>query len=244
MSELSFDLSGRVALVTGGGSGLGAAISATLAAHGAQVVVADRDLALAEAVAADLPGARAVEMEVTDPASVAAAVDTLDRLDIVVNSAGITRLAPAEDLTLEQWQATIGVNLTGSFLVAQAAFPLLKVRGGRIVNLGSQAGTVAIDEHAAYTASKAGVVGLTKGLALEWGQHGITVNAISPTAVMTDMGKMAWAGEKGEAHKAEIPMHRFAEPVEIAAAVLYLVSDGAGMVNGTDHLVDGGYTIR
>jgi NAD(P)-dependent dehydrogenase (short-subunit alcohol dehydrogenase family) len=116
-------------------------------------------------------------------------------------------------------------------------------RGGKIVNLASQAGTVAIDEHVAYCASKFGVIGLTKTLAAEWGRHKITVNSISPTIVLTDLGRKAWAGEKGEAAKKRIPMGRFAYPEEIAAAAVFLASNGADMINGADLLVDGGYTI-
>lgn len=116
--------------------------------------------------------------------------------------------------------------------------------GGRIINLASQAGSVAIEGHVAYCASKFAVIGLTKTLALEWGRHGITVNSISPTVVMTDLGRKAWAGEKGEAMKALIPMGRFAEPEEVAAAAVFLASDAAGMINGADLLVDGGYTVR
>jgi NAD(P)-dependent dehydrogenase (short-subunit alcohol dehydrogenase family) len=116
--------------------------------------------------------------------------------------------------------------------------------GGRIVNLASQAGTVAIEEHVAYCASKFAVVGMTKTLALEWGRHGITVNSISPTVVLTELGKKAWAGEKGERAKAQIPTGRFAEPEEVAAAAVFLASDAAAMINGADLLVDGGYTVR
>jgi NAD(P)-dependent dehydrogenase (short-subunit alcohol dehydrogenase family) len=116
-------------------------------------------------------------------------------------------------------------------------------RGGRIVNLASQAGTVAIEEHVAYCASKFGVIGLSKTLAAEWGRHGITVNTISPTIVLTELGKSAWAGEKGEAAKKRIPTGRFAFPNEIAAAAVFLASDAAAMINGADLLVDGGYTI-
>ena len=117
-------------------------------------------------------------------------------------------------------------------------------RGGRIVNLASQAGTVAIEGHVAYCASKFGVIGLTRTLALEWGRHGITVNSISPTVVLTDLGRSAWSGAKGDALKAQIPTGRFAEPEEIAAAAVFLASAEAAMVNGADLVVDGGYTIR
>jgi NAD(P)-dependent dehydrogenase (short-subunit alcohol dehydrogenase family) len=110
--------------------------------------------------------------------------------------------------------------------------------------LASQAASVALTDHVAYCASKFGVLGVTKVLASEWGNRGITVNSVSPTVVLTDLGRKAWAGEKGDALKKMIPAGRFAEPDEVAAAVLFLASDGADMVNGADLIVDGGYTIR
>ena len=129
--------------------------------------------------------------------------------------------------------------------MAQAVGRLMIAQGsGRIINLASQAGSVAIEEHVAYCASKFAVIGMTKTLALEWGRHGITVNSISPTVVMTELGKTAWAGAKGEAAKERIPVGRFAEPEEVAAAAVFLASDAAAMINGADLLVDGGYTVR
>ncbi len=116
--------------------------------------------------------------------------------------------------------------------------------GGKIVNMASQAGSVAIEGHVAYCASKFAVIGMTKTLALEWGRHGICVNSVSPTVVMTELGRKAWEGAKGEAMKTQIPSGRFAEPEEIAAAVVFLASPGADMINGADLLVDGGYTVR
>ena len=148
-------------------------------------------------------------------------------IDIAVNSAGIVALAPAEDLGLDAWDKTIAINLRGTFLVSQAVGRLMIAagRGGRIINLASQAGTVAIEEHAAYCASKFGVIGLSKTLAAEWGRHKITVNTISPTIVLTDLGRKAWSGEKGEAAKKRIPSGRFAYPEEIAAAAVFLASE-------------------
>lgn len=248
--DYAFSLTGKVAIVTGGGSGIGAAIAAAYAAKGARVAVVDMNLDAAQAVAAGLPGAAAFACNVTDAAqgvaTVAAVEASLGGPDILVNSAGIAILAPAEDLTAEAWDRTIAVNLTGSFLMAQAVGRAMIAggKGGRIINLASQAATVAIDQHTAYVASKFGVIGLTKSLALEWGRHGITVNSISPTVVMTDLGRRAWDNPKGEALKAQIPSGRFAEPEEIAAAAVFLASDAAAMINGADLLVDGGYTVR
>jgi NAD(P)-dependent dehydrogenase (short-subunit alcohol dehydrogenase family) len=121
---------------------------------------------------------------------------------------------------------------------------MLEQRSGKIISLASQAATVALSGHAAYCASKFGLVGLTKVLAAEWAGRGVTANTISPTVVLTDLGRQAWTGEKGERLKAQIPTGRFAYPGEIAAAAVYLASPAADMVNGADLLVDGGYTIQ
>lgn len=244
-----FSLAGKVAAVTGAASGIGAAIAEAFAAKGARVALLDMNEAAA-ARAAALPDAVAFACNVTDAASIDAAVagvtGRFGGIDILVNSAGIVDLAPAADLTDAAWNRTIAVNLTGSFLVARAVGRAMIAagKGGRIVNLASQAGSVAIDDHVAYCASKFGVIGLTKTLALEWGRYGITVNSISPTVVLTDLGRKAWDGPKGEAMKAQIPSGRFAEPEEIAAAAVFLASSEAAMINGADLLVDGGYTVK
>jgi D-threitol dehydrogenase (NAD+) len=192
---------------------------------------------------------RAFACDVSDPASVALAVagviEAFSRIDILVNSAGVVALAPAEELSLDAWNRTIRVNLTGTFLMAQAVGQHMLAAGrGKIINLASQAGTVALDQHAAYCASKFGVIGLTKVLASEWAGRGVTVNSISPTVVLTELGKKAWDGPKGDALKAQIPTGRFAYPREIAAAAVFLASNSADMINGADLLIDGGYTIR
>lgn len=249
-ARFDFSLSGKLAVVTGAASGIGAAIAEGFAAKGARVAALDMNLEAAQARAAGLPGARAFACDVTDPASIARAVAEVRAemagIDILVNSAGIVDLAPAEEISDHAWTRTIEVNLTGSFLMAREVGRAMIAagRGGRIINLASQAGSVAIDGHVAYCASKFGIIGVTKTLALEWGRHGITVNSISPTVVLTDLGRKAWDGPKGEAMKAQIPAGRFAEPHEIAAAAVFLASDEAAMINGADLLVDGGYTVK
>ncbi len=248
--DFDFPLSGRTAIVTGGASGIGAAIAGAFAAKGVRVAVVDLNIDAARARAESLGGgALAVQCNVADAESVATAVQAahkgLGRIDILVNSAGIVDLAPAETIGPKGWTRTIDINLTGTFLVAQAVGRvMIAQRRGRIINLASQAGTVAIDEHVAYCASKFGVIGMTKVMALEWGKYGITVNTISPTVVLTDLGKAAWAGAKGDAMIGQIPAGRFAEPCEIAAAAVFLASDAAGMFNGADLIIDGGYTIK
>jgi NAD(P)-dependent dehydrogenase (short-subunit alcohol dehydrogenase family) len=248
---LDFSLADKAAIVTGAASGIGAAIAEAFAAKGARVALLDMNFDAASIKADHLGnGAKAFVCDVTDSNSINAAVaavnDSFGSIDILVNSAGIVDLAPAGELSQTAWQRTLDVNLTGSFLIAQAVGNAMikAARGGRIINLASQAGSVAIDGHVAYCASKFGIVGVTKTLALEWGKHGITVNCISPTVVLTELGRKAWDGPKGDAMKAQIPSGRFAEPEEIAAAAVFLASDAAAMINGADLLVDGGYTVK
>ena len=241
--DLSFSLDGKVTVITGGASGIGAAIASAYAAKGAKVVILDLT------VPSEPGHVAAFACDVTDQESVVAAVDQVmqlhGRIDVLVNSAGVVHLAPAEELSLSAWNATLAVNLTGAFLVSQTVGRImLEQRHGKVINLASQAASVALLAHAAYCASKFGLVGLTKVLASEWAGRGVTANTISPTVVLTDLGRKAWEGPKGDRLKEEIPTGRFAYPEEIAAAAVFLASDAADMINGADLLVDGGYTIR
>lgn len=248
--DLGFGLDGLVAVVTGAGSGIGAAIATAFAAKGATIAIVDLDPDAARrqaeaigddsaAYTCDVSSAQAVAD------TVAAVIETFGRIDILVNSAGLVRLAPAEELTPSAWDTTIAVNLTGSFLMAQAVGKHMLTAGrGKIINLASQAASVALTDHVAYCASKFGVVGMTKVLASEWAGRGVNVNSISPTVVLTELGRKAWAGAKGDALKELIPTGRFALPEEIAASAVFLASGAADMINGVDLLVDGGYTIR
>lgn len=251
--DLDFSLQDKVAVVTGGASGIGLAIVDAFVAKGATTVTAD--LAV-PGTGGDQPsgigsqdGRSALACDVTDPESVDRLVSEVERrygrIDILVNSAGLASLDPADQLSLEQWDLTLAVNLTGAFVVAQRVGRLMLAQGrGTIISLASQAASVALPGHVAYCASKAGLVGMTKVLALEWAGRGVTVNTISPTVVLTPLGREAWDNPKGEALKAQIPTGRFALPEEIAAAAVYLASDAARMVNGADLVVDGGYTIH
>lgn len=251
--DLDFSLQDKVAVVTGGASGIGLAIVDAFVAKGATTVTAD--LAV-PGTGGDQPsgigsqdGRSALACDVTDPESVDRLVSEVERrygrIDILVNSAGLASLDPADQLSLEQWDLTLAVNLTGAFVVAQRVGRLMLAQGrGTIISLASQAASVALPGHVAYCASKAGLVGMTKVLALEWAGRGVTVNTISPTVVLTPLGREAWDNPKGEALKAQIPTGRFALPQEIAAAAVYLASDAARMVNGADLVVDGGYTIH
>jgi NAD(P)-dependent dehydrogenase (short-subunit alcohol dehydrogenase family) len=248
--DLDFRLDGNVALVTGGASGIGAAIASAFALKGARIAVADLDesgaVAAARSVATESRGYRCdVSDSVSVRRTVDAVVDAFGQIDILVNSAGIVMLAPAEELPLQAWDSTINVNLKGTFLMCQSVGTrMLAAGGGTIINMASQAATVALDQHVAYCASKFGVVGLSKVLAAEWGGRGVRVNTISPTVVLTELGHKAWDGPRGEALKKLIPSGRFAYPDEIAAAAVFLASDAAEMINGADLLIDGGYTIK
>lgn len=248
--DLNFPLTGKVALVTGAASGIGAAVVEAFISKGAKVAVLDINAEQARAKADALGDqAKSFVCDVSDPASVKAAVanaiETFGKIDIAVNSAGVVFLAPAEELSLSDWDRTIAINLKGSFLVTQEVGRAMIAagKGGKIINLASQAGSVAIEEHVAYCASKFGVIGMTKTFAAEWGKYGITANTISPTIVLTELGKKAWEGEKGENAKKRIPTGRFAYPEEIAAAAVFLASGAADMINGADLVVDGGYTV-
>lgn len=246
----SFSLAAKFAVVTGGGSGIGAAIATAYAASGARVAILDLSVDAARETAARIGDrALAIQCDVTDRDSVAAAVSSahaaFGRLDVLVNSAGIAMLAPAETLTSHAWDLTLAVNLTGAFTVCQAVGRIMLAQGsGKVINIASQAASVALTDHVAYCASKFGLVGLTKVLASEWAGRGVTANTISPTVVLTELGRKAWAGEKGEALLTQIPTGRFAYPEEIAAAAVFLASGASDMINGADLPVDGGYTIR
>ncbi len=246
-----FDFTGKVALVTGGASGIGLAVAQAFAGRGTRLILLDRDPRV-EAVAESMGGQGnhlGLVVDVTDDAVLTAAVDrvvaTCGRIDILVNNAGFARLAPAEDVTMEDWDAHIALNLRAPFLMSRQVGRVMLAQGsGRIVNIASQAGIVALPHHVAYSAAKAAIINMSKILALEWGPRGITVNAISPTIVETELGRRVWAGEPGEAMKLRIPTRRFAQPEEIALAALYLASGAAGMVNGENLVIDGGFTIQ
>jgi D-threitol dehydrogenase (NAD+) len=243
-----FSLANKVAVVTGGASGIGAAIVDAYAVKGATVVVLDKDVDSAQRKVGD-GAAAAFGCDVTSEQSVVDAVSAVKaqfgRIDILVNSAGVGVMGPAEELAVDSWDLTMAVNLRGAFLVIQQVGRIMLAQGsGTVISLASQAATVALPGHLAYCASKSGLVGLTRVLALEWAGRGVTANTISPTVVMTPLAKQVWDNPEGEALKAQIPTGRFALPEEIAAVAVFLASDAAKMINGADLLVDGGFTIR
>ena len=252
-----FDLSGRVALVTGAGRGIGREVARTLASAGADVAcVGSRLEAVAEA-AADVtaPGRRAVPLvaDVSDrpqvDEAVAGALKALGRIDILVNSAGIARHADADTMTDEAWQRVIDVNLNGTWWFCRAVGRHMLERGsGAIVNIASMSGSIVNwpQAQAAYNASKAAVIHLTKSLASEWAARGVRVNCVSPGYIGTAMTEAGFRDHPdwGKVWLEMTPMGRMGTPVDVANAVWYLASDAAAFATGTDLIVDGGYTVR
>lgn len=244
-----FDLTGRVALVTGGGGGLGREIGRGLADFGARIVLADLDVTLARQAAAEIEGATADAVDVTDPASAGTLVErvsgALGRIDILVNAAGIFRLAPALEMSLADWEAVLRVNLTGTFVMTRAVAPLMLTRGrGNVVNITSVSSVVANPEYAAYAASKGGTMQLTRVLGIEWCRQGIAVNAIAPA--FTDTALTRGYLERPGAHErvvSKIPMGRLAEARDIVGAAVFLASDAAAFMVGQTIFVDGGRTL-
>jgi 3-oxoacyl-[acyl-carrier protein] reductase len=251
---IAIDLSGRLALVTGAGRGIGAAIAMRLAEAGATVVITDVDGAAAEAAAEAVRAAggaaHPVVLDVTD----AAAVDSVMRavraehgdLSILVNNAGILRNAPFAGLTIADWDAVIATHLGGTMLCTQAALPALTGTGGSVVNISSGAVRGSNRGHAGYSAAKAAIVGLTRTLAIELGPLGVRVNAVAPGATESEMTRRT-AAELGidfatyvEEQSARIPLRRIGQPIEIANVVCFLVSDLSSYITGETVFVAGG----
>ena len=244
--DIRFD--GRTAIVTGAGSGIGAAIARELAGAGATVMVADLDAAQAGAVAKEIGDtAFAHACDVTDPAAVermvATAGERTGALHLLVNNAGIGGpLEPVGAYPLDGWRRVIDVNLNGVFYGHRYAIPAMeRAGGGAIVNIASILGTVGFAHAAAYTAAKHGVIGLTKVAAMEYSAKGIRVNAVCPAFIDTPLLDNLPAGAR-DGLVAAHPIGRLGRPEEVAALTLFLLSDRAGFVTGSCHLVDGAYT--
>jgi NAD(P)-dependent dehydrogenase (short-subunit alcohol dehydrogenase family) len=250
-----FDLDGRTALVTGASRGLGQAIALAFANAGADVALGVREPATAAHLVAQIEAmgrrAVAVRMDVLDLGQITAAVDEvverLGRLDILINNAGASPEDPAELVTEANFDLTMGVNVKGTFFASQAAGRVMIRQGfGRIISLSSQAGFVALPTESVYCMSKAAIAHLTRCLAVEWGSHGITVNAVAPTFIRTPGTAAALADPAFEAEVMDriAGLHRIGEPVEVAGAVVFLASPAASLITGHTLLIDGGWTAR
>ncbi len=247
-----FSLAGRRALVTGASKGIGAEICAVFAEAGADIVAVARDAGgLAEvARAVEAKGRRCLTIaaDLADGDQTRAAADRAlaewGTIDILVNNAAVALIEPALTASVADWDLTMAVNIRAPFILSQALAPaMIAQRWGKIINISSQTGVIAIDDHAAYATSKGGLNALTKSLCAEWARHNVQVNAICPTVVMTPMGKRAWGPpEKSGPMLAATPARRFGETVEIADMALYLAAPASGLVNGAIMMIEGGYT--
>ncbi len=251
----SFDLSGQVALVTGAARGLGRAISLALANAGAKVALGLRDLSrpgdIAETIEAMGWDALPLQMDTAHLDQIHRAIEQVveqfGRIDILVNNAGIAPGNLAENVTEDDFDRTLAVNLKGTFFACQyAARHMIRQRSGSIVNMSSQAGFAALPSESVYCMTKAGIAHLTKCLAVEWGQYGIRVNAVAPTFIRTPGTESALSDPQFEAEVIEriAGLHRIGEPVEVAGAVVFLASPAASLITGHTILIDGGWTAR
>jgi len=246
-------LSERVALVTGGGRGIGRVLALALADAGADVAVADIDQPSAQNVAAEITAMEkrglAVHVDVTNKASVISmiqtVVDQLGGLDILVNNAGIFPIAALTTMAEEDWDRVIAVNLKGVFLCSQAALTPMRQRGGgRIINMASVSGLVGAVGFAHYAASKAGVIGFTKSLAREGAPMGITANAVAPGIIATEIATETFPASALDVYKTQVPLRRLGTPDDLTAIVVFLASPGAAYITGQVYTVDGGYTMQ
>jgi NAD(P)-dependent dehydrogenase (short-subunit alcohol dehydrogenase family) len=247
-----FDLTGRVALITGGAGGLASAIATAMADFGARLCIADIDIRAAERVArsCDRPGIESLplELDVTNHLMVEAVVQGAEkrcgRIDILVNAAGINIRKPATEYTAQEWTRVIDTNLSGVFYPTQAVARGMLARGyGRVLSIGSVSSLLGHPYHAPYAASKGGIAILTKSLATEWAPRGVTVNAIGPAYTETDLTRDVLADpEKRQKITSTIPMGRLGTPEDLVGAAVFLCSDAARFVTGQTLYVDGGRT--
>jgi len=248
-----FDLSGKVALVTGASSGLGVHFARTLASAGASVAIAARRADRLASLQAELQKAgskaAAVDLDVQSGKSVSAAFDAIEQalgpIDIVVNNAGISIVKPALDMPEEDWDAVVDTNLRGAWLVTQTAGKrwVAAKRPGVVVNIASILGLRTIGQVAPYNASKAGLIHLTRALAMEWARHDIRVNAICPGYIETEMNSAFWKTPAGQRLIERIPQRRIGQPEHLDGALLLLASDAGTFMTGSVLTVDGGHTV-
>lgn len=249
-ADTEFSLKGKTAIITGGAAGIGLATAEFFTAKGANLVLADLNPEVDKIARGLGENCIGVAGDITNgdyrKTVIEEAAAKFGGIDILVNSAGIVALDDAEVISEGMWDKTMEINLKSTFMMAQAVgkYMIDNKRPGSIVNMASQAGVIALDKHVAYCASKGAIISMTKVLAYEWGEYGIRANCVSPTVVLTELGKKAWSGPVGDAFKQEMPSKRFAEPDEIAGAIAFLCSGAAGMITGHNLLIDGGFTIK
>lgn len=249
-----FSLEGRRALVTGASKGIGFETCRVLADAGADIAAVGRDEAgLAEVCkAVETLGRRCVPITadlatVEGPRAAARkALEAFGTIDILVNNAGVTTIKSIIDTPVDDWEWVNNVNLRAPYLLAQALVPkMIEQRMGKVINISSQSGVVALDDHGAYGASKGGLNMLTRVMTVEWAKHNIQSNSICPTVILTPMGEMVWGDPaKGDPMKAKIPAGRFGRTTEVADLILFLASSASDMICGQTILLDGGFTAQ
>ena len=249
-----FSLEGRRALVTGASKGIGFETCRVLADAGADIAAVGRDEAgLAEVCkSVEALGRRCVPITadlatVEGPRAAARkALEAFGTIDILVNNAGVTTIKSIIDTPVDDWEWVNNVNLRAPYLLAQALVPkMIEQRMGKVINISSQSGVVALDDHGAYGASKGGLNMLTRVMTVEWAKHNIQSNSICPTVILTPMGEMVWGDPaKGDPMKAKIPAGRFGRTTEVADLILFLASSASDMICGQTILLDGGFTAQ
>lgn len=251
----SFDLNGKTALVTGAARGLGRAISLALANAGADVALGLRDVKTGGELAREIEGfvrkALPLQMDMSKLDQISTAIDRavahFGKLDILVNNAGIAPDNLAENVTEKDFDATLAINLKGTFFASQAAGRIMiRQKYGRIINMSSQAGFAALPTESIYCMTKAAIAHLTKCLAVEWGKYNITVNAVAPTFIHTPGTEeyLSVPANRADTIERIAALHRIGEPMEVAGAVVFLASDAASLITGHTMLIDGGWTAR
>ena len=247
-----FDLSGKTAIITGAAGGIGTQIVKMFIRKGANVAAVDtRECSNLETdardygvgflgITGDLQNEDFVDHQITEMT-----INKFSKIDILVNCAGVGVLEKLEVSTRKIWDLTMAVNLTAPVHLALAVGKeMIKTGGGSIINIASQAGIVALEGHLSYGTAKAGLIQATKQIAKEWGQYQIRANTICPEVILTPMGEGNWNNEKGDAFKAQVPSRRFGYPEEVAAAAVFLASDASSLMNGSNLVLDGGFTIQ
>jgi NAD(P)-dependent dehydrogenase (short-subunit alcohol dehydrogenase family) len=254
MGQMTIDLAGRRALVTGATKGIGREVALRLADAGCDLGITGRNEDELASLKSEIEThdrtcwSYAADLASRDQTLAMAAhfADVMPAVDILVNNAGTSFPEKLVDLEPEHWETTLAVNLAAPAYITSVIAPAMIQRGsGVIVNVSSQSGEVALTEHAAYCASKFGLNGLTKVMALELGPHGIRVNAVAPTITLTPMGQQVWGDPaKSRPMLERIPLGKFAYPPDVADAVLFLASDAASMIHGEVLMIDGGFTVQ